>query len=147
MLHLRRHSAAALALTLFALSSFAALCAEAAETPNLSLELNKVEASETGCRVYLVADNQSEIMLATLRLDLVFFQTDGVIGKRVALDLAPVKAKKRVVKAFDIDKLKCDGIGSILINEIADCRSDSGPLENCLGHMSLKSLSTVQLTK
>jgi hypothetical protein len=152
MLQLRRkparsHMAAALALTLFTVSSFAGATATAAETPSLSLELNKVEASEHGCRIFMVADNQSETAFAALRLDLVFFQTDGVIGKRVALDLAPVKAQKRVVKAFDIDKVKCDGIGSILINEVAECRAEAGPLENCLARMNLKSLSTVQLTK
>lgn len=153
MLQLRRQltssrMAAALALTLIAICGLAgATVSSAAEATSFTLELNKVEPSEHGCRIFMVADNQSETAFSALRLDLVFFQTDGVIGKRVALDLAPVKAQKRMVKAFDIDKVKCESIGSILINEVAECRADSGAIENCLSRLSLKSLSTVQLTK
>lgn len=152
MLQLRRQSArsllavSALALTLATFTGLPATT-HAADAPTLALELNKIEPSENGCRIYMVADNQSETTFAALRLDLVFFQTDGVIGKRVALDLAPVKSRKRAVKAFDIDKMKCEGIGSILVNDVAECRADAGPVDNCLARMSLKSLSTVQLTK
>lgn len=138
---------AALALSLAGFLSMAGTATLAADAPGLSLELNKVEPSDNGCRIFMVIDNQAETGLAALRLDLVFFQTDGVIGKRVALDLAPLRAQKRSVKAFDIDKIKCDSIGSILINEVSECRSETGALENCLARISLKSLATIQLTK
>ena len=77
----------------------------------------------------------------------VLFRPDGVIGKRLLLDLAPLKAHKRMVKIFTIDDTPCDSFSSILINDVTDCRTETDPVENCLDHLTLKSLSPVQLTK
>jgi hypothetical protein len=121
--------------------------AAAAEQADLTLELNKLEPGEKGCRAYLVIDNRAEIAYAAFKLDLVLFRPDGVIGKRLLLDLAPIKSRKRTVKIFTIDDTPCDGVSSLLINDIAECRAESGPAENCLSRLELKSLSPVQLTK
>jgi hypothetical protein len=119
----------------------------AAAPSDITLELNKLEPTDIGCRVYIVLDNRSESAFSAFRLDLILFQPDGVIGKRLTLDLAPVKPKKRLVKAFDIDKTKCDGIGSVLVNDAPECRTEAGPVENCLDRVELKSLAAVQLSK
>jgi len=140
-----RIGAAAVCLALAAMAG--AAHAQAIEAPPLGLELNKLEPAENGCRMLMVVDNRSGTALSVIKLDLVFFQPDGVIGKRIVLDLAPVRASKRGVKAFDIDKLKCEGIGSILINDVLDCRADAGPVFDCLSHLQLKTLSNVELSK
>jgi hypothetical protein len=118
-----------------------------AEPPSLSVELNKLEPQGGGCRAYFVIANEGPTQYQVLKLDLVLFQRDGVIGHRVAVDLAPLKASKRSVKRFDLDGIACDQIGSFLINEVMECRSDTGPIDDCLSGMSVKSLSNVQLTK
>ncbi len=48
----------------------------------ISLELNKLEPSDKGCKAYVVASNPTTTSYSALRLDLVMFQTDGVIGRR-----------------------------------------------------------------
>ena len=124
-----------------------ALTAHAADPVALSVELNKLEPQGGGCRAYLVVNNETTTQFQSLKLDLVMFQTDGVIGRRFAIDLAPVKATKRAVKLFDLDGLACDGIGSLLINDVVECKTDSGPVENCLTGITVKSLTSVQLNK
>lgn len=118
-----------------------------ADAPKLTIELNKLEQVENACRFYVVINNESPQNFETLKLDVVLFRLDGVIARRLALDLAPLKANKRTVKLFDIDKEKCETIGSVLVNEINDCRTDKGPVDDCLSGLNLKSLSQVTLSK
>lgn len=115
--------------------------------PEISIELNKLEMQGSSCRSFLVIDNTSETALQNLKLDLIIFQQDNVIARRFAIDLAPLKAKKKSVKLFDLDGLACDKIGSMLINDIVECKADQGPLEDCLAGITVKSLSNVQLMK
>ncbi|WP_295556099.1 hypothetical protein [uncultured Hyphomicrobium sp.] len=118
-----------------------------AEPKALSVELNKLEPQGAGCRAYVVVQNDDTTAYKTFKLDLVLFQQDGVIGRRFAMDLAPLKAQKRTVKLFDLDNIACDKIGSFLINDVVECATDTGPVENCLAGVTVKSLTSVQLTK
>jgi hypothetical protein len=100
---------------------------QAAPEP-VSIQLNKLEPIDKGCRAYMVIDNPGDTAYSDYKIDLVLFQSDGVIGKRFSIDLAPLKAKKKSVKLFDIDGLQCDKIGSMLINDVMECKSDTGYL-------------------
>ncbi|MGD9669538.1 MAG: hypothetical protein AB7U75_10840 [Hyphomicrobiaceae bacterium] len=113
----------------------------------VAVELNKLETQQSSCRAYLVIDNQSEKSYDVLKLDLVLFQTDGIIGRRFALDLAPIKGKKRSVKLFDLDGVKCESIGSFLINDIMECKSGGADESTCLDRLALSTRSNVQLSK
>jgi hypothetical protein len=126
-----------------------ALCAEPvlAEPPKLSVELNKLEPQGGGCRAYVVVQNDEATSYQSYKLDIVLFQQDGVIGRRFAMDLAPIKPQKRTVKLFDLDNMPCDKIGSFLINDIVECKAEAGPIEDCLAGMTVKSLTSVQLSK
>jgi hypothetical protein len=118
-----------------------------AQSSGVTVELNKLEPQGTGCRAYLVVNNESSTVYQTLKLDLVLFQPDGVIGRRFAIDLAPLKAAKRAVKLFDLDNVACDKIGSFLINEVVECKTEAGTGEDCLAAITAKSLTSVQLSK
>ncbi|MBL8847820.1 MAG: hypothetical protein JNN24_18805 [Hyphomicrobium zavarzinii] len=113
----------------------------------MSVELNKLEPQGSGCRAYLVVQNDDATAYQSYKLDIVLFQQDGVIGRRFAMDLAPLKPQKRTVKLFDLDNIACDKIGSFLINDVVECKADAGPLDNCLAGMTVKSLTNVQLSK
>lgn len=126
---------------------FLAVPAGAAEPPQVSVELNKLEAQGAGCRAFLVVANDGQTELTDLKLDFVLFQPDGVIGRRFIVNLAPLKAQKRSVKQFDLEGTACDQVGSLLINDIIECESPSGMVENCLAGLTVKSLTKVQLTK
>jgi len=118
-----------------------------AEAGGLSIELNKLEPEEHGCRAYFVVTNQSSTAYDVLKLDLVLFQTDGVIARRFAIDLGPVKPDKRSVKLFDIDAIPCEQVGSFLINDVLECKSEPGPTSDCLAEITPSSLTKAQLTK
>ena len=145
--------ASALMISLIAAHSFPAMAGEstpaaaASGAPAITVELNKLETVEKGCRVYTVVDNPGQTAFQTFKLDLILFHTDGVIGRRLMLDLAPLKSAKKTVKMFDLDGTQCDKIGSFLVHDVMECKADSGPLDKCLDAITLKSLSNVQITK
>jgi hypothetical protein len=63
------------------------------------------------------------------------------------VDLGPLKADKRSVKLFDIEGTSCDQVGSFLINDVMECKAESGPVADCLKTISVSTLTNVQLNK
>lgn len=148
---IRIRNVAHLVLSMATVMALAAGTARAAEqataaVPTIALELNKLEATDKGCRAAVVLNNQTDIAYQTLKLDLVMFE-GGVFTRRVALDLAPVRAQKRSVKLFDLDGIACDKISELLINDVIDCKTDAGTADNCLQRLTTSSLSNVKLSK
>jgi hypothetical protein len=114
---------------------------------SVNVELNKLEPVDQNCRAYVVVTNGTETNFKSFKMDLVLFQTDGVIGKRFSIDLAPLRPKKKSVKLFDIDGMSCDKIGSMLVNDVMECKSDTGAGQNCLQELTTSSRTKVQLSK
>ena len=114
---------------------------------SISLELNKLEPSDKGCRAYVVVSNSSANPLDAFRLDLVMFQKDGVIGRRFALDLGPLRPSKRAVKLFEMDGTKCEDIGSFLVNDVMECRAGGAAADDCLARLKVNSLTKVEISK
>lgn len=124
----------------------AAPAANAANAAGVSLELNKLEATDKGCRAVVVVNNQSDTAYQTLKLELVMFE-GGVFTRRIAVDLAPVRPQKRSVKLFEIDNIACDKITELLINDVMDCKTDAGAVDSCLQRLSVSSLANAKLSK
>lgn len=121
--------------------------ATATEGAAIALELNKLEMKGNQCRAYFVVTNKNAANYKELQLDLVVFRSDGVIGRRFAVELAPLKPNKRAVKLFELADTACDDVGSFFINEVTTCRTDSGPVEACVDGIAVSSLAKAQLTK
>lgn len=137
--------AAVLASLLIALSATPADVS--AQTDALSIELNRLEQRDEGCRVHLVLDNPSAHPYSSYRLDLVIFAVDGVIARRLALEAAPLHAHKTMVKEFEIEALACSQVGRILLNDVSNCRSDAADIDDCVSTARLSSRASVSFVK
>jgi len=104
-----------------------------ADDGGVTVELNKLEPNGGACRAYLVLENGTASAFDTLTLDLVMFDTDGVVAKRLAVETAPLPAGKTSLKVFDIDGLPCGAVGRVLLNDVMACADASGPRDDCLG--------------
>jgi len=134
---------------LVALSVTPAAAAEAvaATTPDaVSLELNTLEPRGENCAVNMVFGT-SDAAYQSFKLDLVFFGTDGAIRKRLAVDAAPLRARKTSVKAFEVSGLACDAIGSVLVNDVLDCKTEAGPVADCIDRVQTRSRLPVALMR
>jgi hypothetical protein len=113
----------------------------------IQVELNRLEDQGNNCRAYLVIANPSSVSYTGFKIDLVVFDRSGTIMHRLALDLAPLRAQKTSVKVFDIADTGCRAIGSMLLNEVLDCRDSSGNIPDCVQRVSTSSKLPVSLSK
>lgn len=137
----------ATASALLSIALAATLPPAAAETGQLHVELNRLEERGDGCRVHLVLENKSPRAYTSYRLDLVIFSSDGVISRRLALETAPLRANKTMVKEFELAGLSCKGVGRILLNDIPACASDAGELGDCVTTTRVSSRASVAFVK
>jgi len=105
----------------------------------IGLELNRLEPRSEGCRVWLVLRNPGAEALDPLRLDLLIFGKDGVITRRLALDVGPLPAQKTMARIFDLAGQDCTGIGSLLLNDLLACGPAPDGAQVCLPRLDLSS--------
>jgi hypothetical protein len=115
------------ALLVWALPALPATAADPSQA-TIQAELNKLEDHDDSCRVYLVFTNSGAETFSEFKLDIFIFGPDQVVAKRLLLDAAPLRPRKTTVKVFDVSGLTCQGVGSILLNDVTGCRS--GPNES-----------------
>ncbi|MBE9603446.1 Tat pathway signal protein [Acetobacteraceae bacterium H6797] len=106
----------------------------------ISLELNRLEPQGAACRVWILLKNQGEAAVDPLRLDLLVFGKDGVIGRRLALDVGPVPGRKTLARIFDLSNQSCDGVGALLLNDVLLCGgADPAQRAACLPRLTTSS--------
>jgi hypothetical protein len=121
----------ALATWLSGLIPLAALAAE----PNVRIELNTLDGTDTQCRMTFVIENKGGA-LDSLKLDLVVFNTESIVYRRVITEMGPIRATRTIVKTFAIDS-RCPQVGSVLVNDVSACVP--GELNACLDGLTLTS--------
>lgn len=102
-----------------------------AGAPEVRVELNKLEPRERDCRAYLILENRTKQTFTSLKFDLVMFDTEAVVAKRLAVETAPLPAGKTSLKVFVISNLKCETLGRLLLNEVMTCAGAAGPIDDC----------------
>ena len=142
----RRQSVSVLSACLFIALSIAPAVAADPAPKGVSLELNTLEPRGQNCAVNMVFGTGDDAY-QSFKLDLVFFGTDGAIRKRLAVDAAPLRARKTSVKAFEVPGLACDAIGSVLVNDVLDCRTEAGAVADCVDRVETKSRLPVALMR
>jgi len=109
--------------------------AMAADEP-LRVELNAVETAQNRCRMSFVLENKADKAVESLKLDLVVFARDGVIQRRLVVEMGPVRGAKTIVKVFELDG-ECGQFGSVLVNDVTACAP--GEPTACLDQLGLSS--------
>ena len=113
------------------------LAASAAAAADLiGLELNTAETADNRCRLTYVIENKTERAIDSIKLDLVMFNPEGIVQRRMVIEMGPVRAAKTTVKTFAADG-DCGQIGAILVNDVTACAPpDAGA---CLDGLALSS--------
>jgi hypothetical protein len=110
------------------------------------VELNSIESADNNrCRLNFVVQNKSRVAIESMKLDLVGFDTEGSIVRRLITEMGPVRAAKTVVRAFIVD-IDCHQLGAVLVNDVTACAP--GEPGACLDGLGLSSrVKTVRLYK
>lgn len=113
----------------------------------LEVELNKLATTSNRCEAYVVVNNPNAFAIDKLLVEMIMFRTDGVIGNRFAVNLAPLRKTKRTVKVFPVPGVQCDEIGSFLINDVMECRTGASDIDDCISGLNLSALTKAGFMK
>lgn len=115
-----------------------------AATAPVRIELNKLEpAGEAACQAFFLIENRSGTRFESLKLDLVAFDGDGVVARRLAVELGPVRAEKTSLKVFSLGAIACDGVSRLLLNDVLACRDAESVLSDCLSRIETSSRAEI----
>ena len=126
-----------------------ALPARAAESgaPTLTVELNRMQAEPSGCRLDFVVRNGADFAYQSIQPELAFMGADGVLASRHILELGPLRSRKTRIMSFGLDGLDCSGVGRVILNGVVRCTHD-GPADlDCLDVMTLRHRGAVPFEK
>jgi hypothetical protein len=110
----------------FSILAFALLSASSgagAQQPQLTIELNKVQQGQDGCRLSFVAVNEIGTNLETTAMEVVFFDADGVVSEMLLLDFGRLPSDKTKVVEFVLQEQECQQISRVLVNDVVECSS------------------------
>lgn len=117
----------------------------AQEDPAISVELNRLQQSETACRMSLVFTNLLPVAIDALELETVLFDTEGRAGRFLILKSQPLIPGKVRVHQYDLDNTPCSEIGSVLINDVIACDGEGLDPSACLLKLDASSRETADL--
>jgi len=141
------HSLMAAAFVLSAWAPLTSSAEEASAGGGLRVELNKLEPMESACRAYLLFENRTADDFGSLKLDLVMFNPEGIINRRLAVEGGPLPANKTSVKLFDIEGVTCDSVDRVLLNGVLSCSDSQGERSDCLALIETSSRSGADFFK
>lgn len=115
---------------------------------NLTVELNKFEASETGgCRAFFLFRNETGKAFEGFEMSLAILDSDGVIDRLLNIDAAPLPVARTTLKLFEIPDIACTDISEILLHAIDTCKPQNEDPTDCFHMMALVSRTPAPLVK
>ena len=115
----------------------------AAEQPAIALELNAAKSTADACRMSFLFRNDLSAEIGDLALEVVFFNSDGLVEQFFMLKSGRLPRGKSRVRQFDMPQISCDGISRILVNDVAACEGDALTPQSCLDALSVSSRSKI----
>ncbi|WP_051645358.1 hypothetical protein [Labrenzia sp. DG1229] len=114
-------------------------------TGKISLELNHVQPTQGGgCRLSIIATNGLERPISQLGLEIVAFNTEGLVDQFLRLDFSRISAGKTKVLQFDLAGKACDGLSRLHINDVLNCVPASVTDVYCPDLLDLKNRTPIQ---
>ncbi|PIW26506.1 MAG: Tat pathway signal sequence domain protein [Rhodospirillales bacterium CG15_BIG_FIL_POST_REV_8_21_14_020_66_15] len=113
----------------------------------IGVELNKLEPLANACRAYLVLTNKAGAAFSDLKLDLVIFDKDGIVARRIAVQGGPVPDGKTTLKVFDVEGVQCANVGRFLLNGVMTCEARDGKRGDCVSLIDTSSRAAAPLIK
>lgn len=113
------------------------------QAETVSVELNRLEQAHEACQAYLVLGNETQSDFESLSLDVVMFDEEGIVSRRMAVELAPLPADKTSVRVFSLDGTACEAVGRVLLNSVLNCRDQTGERSDCLADIETSSRASV----
>ncbi|MEJ8572603.1 hypothetical protein [Microbaculum marinum] len=115
----------------------------AATSETVTIELNRLEDVQGGCRLSYVLTNGLPVSVEALALEVVLFDTDGRVDRFLLFKARPLPVAKTRVQQFEIGDTACGAIGRVLLNDVTDCAGEGLSPGSCLAAIRTQSRADV----
>jgi hypothetical protein len=112
----------------------------------LELELNKIEQTDSGCRLTFKSTNRMPAKLESFSLEVYLLDPKGVALQSVQFSFGAIAASKARFAKFDLKDRPCKDIGGVFINEFKSCMADKDIAQQCRDTLILNNLTTVSFS-
>jgi hypothetical protein len=132
----------------FSLLAFALLSAPTgsdAQQRLLTIELNRMQPSQDGCRLSFMAVNRLGANLDRTALEIVIFDAGSIVSQMLLLDFGQLPNQKTKVVEFDLS-LQCEEISRVLINDVAECAAadEQNMVEQCFNALRTSNRAEIE---
>lgn len=118
----------------------------AAQDARITVELNKLEASETGtCRAFFLFRNGTEATFEEFELSIAVLDTNGVIDRLLSIDAAPLPVQRTTLKLFEIPEFGCESLSEFIVHDIPGCKPENADPVDCYGIVDWISRTDIRL--
>src|SRR4051794_5652956 len=100
------------------------------------LELNAAETANNRCLLTFLIENKTSKAIDSLKLDLALFNAEGIIQRRMIIEMGPIRGMRTNVRTFPAEG-ECGQIGAVLVNDVAAC--SAGDPGECMDGLALSS--------
>ena len=110
---------------------------------SISIELNRLQEIDNGCRMNLVFTNRMSQPVDLITVETVLFDKEERVDRFLLLrarDLPPGKIR---VHQFDVSDTNCSQIGKVLLNDVTECEGQGLDPATCLAEVALESRAGV----
>lgn len=131
---------------LMALTLLSMTGAATAQGGGITVELNKLEASETGaCRAFFLFRNGTGATYEAFEMSIAVLDTDGVIDRLLSIDAAPLPVQRTTLKLFEVPEISCDRLSELIVHDIPACKTENAEPEDCYALVDWVSRTNVRL--
>ena len=117
----------------------------AQDAPGLSLELNKLEATDDGCALSFLVVNGHADDIASLVYETVLLDKNGLVDRLTLFDFGALPAGRPRVRQFVVPGLACDALGQVLINGASSCEAGTAGESACTDGLDLGSRVDIEV--
>lgn len=127
-------------------SAFAVnVVAQDAKSKYLVLELNNTKQMEQSCRFSFLFENKMGQTVDDLGLEVAILDKDDLAQDFLLINSGRLTPNKRRIQQFDLPDLICADIGSVLINDVSECKSAELTAADCLDAIKPNSKINIKL--
>ncbi len=129
----------------WATAAFSFSAANAEEKRGVTVELNKSEDTQSGCRLTFVVSNHLASGLEKLAYEVVLFDQEARVERMTVFDFKDINSKKSRVRQFQLTGSKCKQIGQFLINGAATCEGTDLSKADCEDQLTVLNKTEIKL--
>lgn len=116
-----------------------------AQDGELSLELNKAETVEAGCRLTYVLHNETGSSISGHSVSVAVFDAQGVFDRHLVFRFGGIGDGRTKIQQFDLVGTPCEAISRLLVEGITECRAEDGSDIDCAQALVARSATDIVL--